>query len=247
MMRQVLVALCLLTCVSARSLTVHALHSANGFTWRADRSAGFDFYFEPNSTAERDIEKIKKIMDGARAHINTLLGGNPSLRISVFLVESRPRMKELVGHETNGVAGAAVQAAIYSDKVKAIGGHESCHILARALWGDAHGVWVNEGLAVYSDDQWWGLPLHSLARGMMDRHQLVALRDLARNMRKYDDVVTYPELGSFVKFVYETRGRDAVKALWQNGAPKDLDQLEKAWLAEVAKAEPKSVDYGTKR
>jgi hypothetical protein len=245
-MYRFLIALCLLVCASARSLTFNALHSARGFSWMSASSEGFDFYFEAGSAAERDIEKIKTNMEKARRRIDSLLGAQSSLRIPVFLVDSRPRMKELVGFETNGVAGDTIQAAIYSDKVKAIGGHESCHVLTRDIWGPDHGDWINEGLAVYSDDQWWGKPLHALARGMMDRHQLIPLRDLVGHLRKFDDTITYPELGSFVKFVYEAHGRDTVKALWQHGAAKNLADLEQEWLAEIAKVEPQSVDYNKK-
>lgn len=53
-------------------------------------------------------------------------------------------------------------------------------------------------------------------------------------------MVTYPEAGSFMKFLYERYGRDAVKALWTQGAesiPKvfgeSLTQLESEWFAVI--------------
>jgi hypothetical protein len=75
---------------------------------------------------------------------------------------------------------------------------------------------------VYSDDKWWGVPLHSMARALLDRKQLVPLKDLVKEgwSRKDSDLTTYPELGSFVKFVYEKQGMDAVKDMWQHGSPR---------------------------
>jgi hypothetical protein len=73
----------------------------------------------------------------------------------------------------------------------------------------------------------------------------VPLRELVREdwNRKNPDVVTYPELGSFVKFVYEKHGREVVREMWRHGVPGNLNELEEEWLAELAKAEPKSVNY----
>jgi hypothetical protein len=246
---RLLLILCAVCSANARSLTFDALHSARGFTWASHPSAGFDFYFEQRSAAERDIEKVAHTMEASRAHIDELLGGGSSIRIPVFLVDSRARMKDLTGSESNGLAGRAVLAAIYSDTIKAIGGHETCHVLARSLWGNPHGMWINEGLAVYADDQWWGLPLHSVARGLDDRHQLLRLKDLLPGGwdKKYPDVITYPELGSFVKFVYEKYGREAVKEMWQHGTSSEFSRMEEGWRAKLAKAEPKSIDYTKSR
>src|SRR5258706_6693907 len=184
--------------------------------------------------------------------IENLLGTAVDKRLTAFIDDSRARMKELTGTETNGLASDTVSLMVYSDTINAVGAHELCHVMARWLWGADHGSWGNEGLAVYSDDQWLGLRLHSVARGLLDRGKLVPIAKLvSRGWNKnHPEPITYPELGSFIKFVYEKYGRDSVKALWQRGAGaaqavfgKPLSELEVEWRVEVTTHEPKSVDY----
>ena len=238
-------ALLLLSSAAARDFSFDSFHSAKGFHWLSDRSAGFDYYFEPDTPAERDIEKIKQTMEDTRKKIETLLGQTVSLRIAVFIVDSSARMKELAGAESNGFAAKEIQVVVYNDTISAIGAHETCHILAAAAWGRPSAQWITEGLAVYADDRWWGLPLHSVAKGLLDHKDLIPMKDLARKGRinKYPDWESYPELGSFVKFIYETQGRDVVLEMWRHGAPRDLRDMEIQWLGEVAKAEPRFPDY----
>lgn len=239
-----------------------ALKEKKGFTWITKSSANFDFYYEVGTPAERDIEKIMANMEKSRAHVETLLGGTFGTRTDAFLVDSRARMKQLVGEEGNGFAFGSrkmlvgklemVSAMVYSDTIKAIGAHETCHILALFLWGKAHGVWVNEGLAVYSDDQWQGNPLHLVAKVLLNRGKLLPIADLIDDgwLKKYPDMVTYPELGSFVKFLYEKYGMEAVKNLWQHGAKeaeggfgKNIAALETEWRAELVKMDANSIQY----
>jgi len=141
---------------------------------------------------------------------------------------------------------------VYGDTIKAIGGHETCHALSHTLWGKPHGLWLDEGLAVYSDDQWRGLPLYSVAKVLLDKGKLLPVDDLLDNnwIKKYPDMVTYPELGSFVKFLYEKYGLDAVKNIWQNGAKnadsafgKNISTLEAEWRGELAKVDASSIQY----
>ena len=153
----------------------------------------------------------------------------------MFLLNSRERIRLIVGVDANAVAiGVEYQANTFSETLNALGGHETMHVLSLRLWGTPSGTWLNEGLAVYSDGSWSGKPLHALVPAMLDRGELVLIKDLVRKKRGFlgNDLVTYPETGRFVKFVYETHGRDAVKRLWQHKPDNaELKALEQEWLA----------------
>ena len=242
----------LATQAEARRLAEGPLRSAPGFSWITVRAPHFDLYYEAKTAAERDIEKIQNRLEASWTGIEKLLGAAVDKRLAAFIVDSRARMKQLSGTESNGLASDSVSLMVYSDTINGVGAHELCHVMARWVWGGSQGSWVNEGLAVYADDQWWRLPLHSVARGLLDRDQLVPIPKLVSGgwSKKYPDPITYPELGSFIKFVYEKYGRDAVKALWQRGAGaapkvfgKPLSEVELEWRAEVATHTPKSADY----
>ncbi len=227
---------------------------AKGFSWATHSSKHFKIFAEKGSLAEREFQTIIGVLEKSHADIEALLGHPLKGRTEYFLVSSRARMKELVGIETNGLAVSQVSLGVYNETTKAIGSHELCHGQARRLWGPSQGVWISEGVAVYSDNNWHGHPLHLLAKWLLDRDKLVPLADLIPDgwlkNRKYSDLITYPELGSFVKFTYERYGREAVKALWQQGptgalkgAGKPLEELEREWRAELARLDASSLDY----
>ncbi len=237
---------------STRVLSAQSLRTAQGFAWVSRQSAHFDYFFEAGTLAERDIEAIGRSMEKSRAGLEQLLGAALENRNQVFVVDSRARIKALAGRETNGFAFGTASAMVYSTTINALGAHETCHNVARSLWGKPHGQWIDEGLAVYSDDGWHGHPLHELAKWLLDRNKLVPLDDLIRDerFRAYSDMVTYPELGSFVKYVYEKYGRGAVKTLWQRGAGeadracgRTLNQLEEEWRSELGKRDASAIRY----
>jgi hypothetical protein len=242
--------------------TAKSLKNKKGFTWISKSSANFNYYFEPGTPAERDFDKISAWMEKSRANVERLLGGSFPGKTESFLVDSRTRMKQLVSEEGNGFAFGSknpatsalefITAMVYSDTIKAIGAHETCHTLSHLLWGKPHGLWMDEGLAVYSDDQWNGNPLHPVAKVLLDKGKLLPVADLLADswIKKYPDMVTYPETGSFVKFLYEKYGIEAVKNLWQHGAKnadsafgKNIAALEAEWRAELAKVDASSIQY----
>jgi len=242
--------------------TAKSLKNKKGFTWISKSSANFNYYFESGTPADRDFDKICAWMEKSRANVERLLGGSFGGKTESFIVDSRARMKQLVGEEGNGFAFGSknsdtsklefVTAMVYGDAIKGIGAHETCHSLAHLLWGKPHGLWMDEGLAVYSDDQWYGHPLHAVAKVLVDKGKLLPVADLLNDnwIKKYPDMVTYPELGSFVKFLYEKYGLDAVKNLWQHGAKnadsafgKNIVALETEWRAELAKVDASSIQY----
>ncbi len=246
--------------ILAGTPTAKSLKKAKGFSWVSKSSTNFDYYFEAGTPAERDFERIAALMEKSRAGVEKLLGGSFGSRTESFIVDSRARMKQLVGTEGNAFTFGSlnpltfkieyVTVMVYNDKIKGIGAHETCHVFSHTLWGKAHGLWIDEGLAVYSDDQWQGLPLHSVAKVLLDRGKLLPVADLVDNnwIKKHPDMVTYPELGSFVKFLYEKYGLEAVKSLWQHGAKgadsafgKNLNALETEWRAELAKVDASSI------
>src|SRR6202030_1609004 len=84
--------------------TAKSLKNKKGFTWICKSSANFNYYFEAGAPAERDYEKIAARMEKSRANVERLLGGSFPGKTESFIVDSRARMKQLVGEEGNGFA-----------------------------------------------------------------------------------------------------------------------------------------------
>jgi len=238
--------------VYGQRLSVKSLRFAKHFSWISKESANFDFFYEADTPAARDIDRIVKSMEDSRARVERLLGKTSKLRLQTFFVESRARMKDLIKLETNAYAYGTISTMVYNDEIESIGAHQTCHVLATSLWGDSREEWVEEGLAVYANDHWRGLPLHSVAKWLLDRDKLVPVAGLVKNgwQQKHSDEVTYPQLGSFVKFVYEKYGMDGVKQLWKRGAKdapgalgKPLNAVEVEWKAELMNVDASRLEY----
>jgi hypothetical protein len=256
MLARVRTLVCLLALAAAshaRDQTAESVRTAKGFTWLTSESVGLDVFYEAGGNAERDLGVLKDRLENARIRVASLLGGLPSMRLQAYIVSSRSKAKDLVGFETNGTAFETAAIMVHNENTSAVSAHEPCHVWTSHLWGQARERWINEGLAVYSDDHWRGLPLHLVAKWLLDQRKLAPMKELAKKSwsNDYSDMVTYPQLGSFVKFVYEKYGRDAVKTFWQRGAGqarkatgKPLAELEKDWLEEIGKLDASGVNYG---
>jgi hypothetical protein len=217
------------------------LRTRHGFHWSIEHSSHFDYYFEPGSPAALDIARIEVRFENDYSHIVSLLGGKQvNFHMDAFIVDSRARMKQLCGHESNGLGVGKVFLFVYGDSIKALGAHEPTHLLSQFVWGTPNRVWLTEGLAVYADDEWQGRSLHGICRQLDIDQKLMPISALFddRRFRQSSEMVTYPEAGSFIKFLYERYGVEAVRSLWMNGAEsiprvfgKSLAQLESEWLA----------------
>lgn len=172
------------------------------FKWLADSSSQeLTIYYQVDGWASKRIETVKQRVIN---HFNSVKSfvdiKSYDKRIHFFIVESREQMKRLVGHETNGSAfykGNTV-TGVASEKINSIfSNHELFHVVAMNLWG-VPDIWVNEGMAVYSDNKWHGYDLFQLTKYLVDNDKYVSLNKIIKNFRKVDDLISYPLAGSFV-------------------------------------------------
>lgn len=224
------------------------------FEWISDSLAPHTtIYYEKGSYAEahKEIlkEKIKYYLQRTQAFAGIENYNHP---IHYFILESRKKMKILLGRETNGNADPEndLVTAIYSEKIKsAFSHHELFHLVAMKEWGPSE-IWFNEGMAVYSDNNWQGYPLHELSKYLIDHGKFISLKKMSKRIRFYNSMITYPLLGSFAKFIDETYGRKATQLIWQKGKKnmkdylgKSLADLEKEWIAKLQSVPYSDIRY----
>jgi len=220
---------------------VDNLRNNSNFEWVVD-SLEMDLmlYYEKNSYADKKIEVLKLRVKQHLANTINFIGVETYNKpINYFILEDRERMKLLLGFETNGYADPKNNfvTAIFSENIKSVySNHELFHLIAMNLWGYPE-IWINEGIAVYSDNTWNGHNLHELSKYLIDNDKFVSIDRIAKKLNKYDSMITYPLLGSFTKFIDETYGRETTKLIWTNGRKsikrkvgKSLEELEKEWL-----------------
>jgi len=224
------------------------------FSWSVDSSKHVKYYYPSNSLAAKDLEKIKDITEKGISRILMLMHEEDyHVRIHYFIVESRDKMKELINAETNGAANWKYNGVyyVYGDSIKSGGPHEFNHVIASTMWGIGKvNRWVGEGFADYADNKWNSYDLHSLCKYLLDEQKLLPIEKLDNRFSEYNDLITYPESASFVKFLYERYGWEKFKQLWQEGSEnimsiygKSLSELEKEWIEEIKKSNSSNIDY----
>lgn len=174
-------------------------------------------------------------------------------KISQIFVESRSKMKELTSYESNGLSNWKYDAIyyVYGDSLKIYGPHEFSHVIVNNLWGENHSYyWLGEGFAVVSDDSWGRYNLHLLCKYLFDQKKLLTIQELRKNFAGHSSLITYPEAGSFVKYLYEKYGCQKLKQLWQqdDGMVKSIygksfEELESEWLEVVKSHDAHDVKY----
>jgi hypothetical protein len=100
--------------------------------------------------------------------------------------------------------------------------------------------------------KWSGTAVHEHARQFRAQGRLIPIGELltTADFRRFDANVTYPQAGSFVKFVLDTCGLDGVKRVFQStgqqadaaavrqqfqaACGQSLDAAEQAWLTMLA-------------
>lgn len=228
-------------------------YAHTGFSWKIDRVSHFELNYEAGTEAEHRLTQLEEVAQNGRASILKLLseeGYQPT--IHVFFVSSIERMKELIGSEVIGRSRPTQHAvfcvvAPFSElSLK----HELTHEIATNLWGPAE-HWLEEGLANYAVDNKSSL-MKRQCLGLMQSKQWIQLKKLVSTgweSSSYSPDDTYPELGGFVEFLYETYGVTRLQRVWINGSKslkkvygKKLSKLESEYRAALLKHRPEIHD-----
>ena len=224
-------------------------YAHTGFSWKIDRVSHFELNYEANTEADRRLSQLEDVAERSRTSILQLLGESSyQPTIHVFFVESIERMRELIGSEVIGRSRPTQHAvfcvvAPFSElSLK----HELTHEIATNLWGPAE-HWLEEGLANFAVDNRSSL-MKRQCLGMMQSKQWIKLTKLVSpewESSSYSPDDTYPELGGFVEYLYETYGVARFEKVWKNGTKsirkvygKKLSRLESEYRSDLLKHRP---------
>lgn len=232
--------------------SVESLAGQRGFEWHTHNVDGFVVYFERGSAASRDLEAIGADAMYARRRVHDYVGGTAyEPTVSIFVVDTRARMKDLIGRSSNATAYYTSNALclVWADTWRVGATHELFHVVAMNRWGVPH-RWVNEGMAVDCAGPWRGLDPHAVCKLLRSRGELPSLSEFTRRFDRLPGLVAYPAAGSFVRYVRVTHGIEALRQVWQGGRTDlpaatglRMDELEAAWLAMVDQADTEGIKY----
>jgi len=232
--------------------SVEDLRDRRGFSWTTHESDAFTIYAEDGLAPSEEMPAIADAADESkRIVLSTLDLAVYEPRISVFLVSSRDRMRDLIGRRTNATGYHSSNSVCIVWTLSGRSGlrHEMVHVIAMNEWGIPE-RWLNEGLAVDAAGPWIGRDVDAVCRILREHGDLPSLQDLTRRFDKLPSAVSYPAAGSFVRFLRESYGIETVREVWTGGGRsltsstgRTTEELESAWLARVDRAPIDGVTY----
>lgn len=228
-------------------------YAHTGFAWQIARVANFELNYESDTEAARRLHQLEDVAQKGRASILQMLSEHDyDPTIHVFFVESIERMQQLIGSEVIGRSRPTQHAifcvvAPFSElSLK----HELTHEIATNLWGPAE-HWLEEGLANFAVDNKSSL-MKRQCLGMMLNRQWIPLKKLVNSQwesSNFSPDDTYPELGGFVEYLYETYGVEKLQKVWKGGSKsirkvygKRLSKLESDFRSDLIKHRPEVHD-----
>lgn len=174
----------------------------------------FVFHFSPGDRVDPPFQ------EAFHAWAVAQLGVAPAV-ITYNKYRDRAQMGALTGHgNTNGYAEPSLNVLHTINRTET---HEVVHVYA-GPWGFPVALFV-EGLAVaYQTNpqagdfvpKWSGTPLHDAARQLKATGQLIPVAAITETtaFRAQNELVTYPESGSFVRFLIDTDGIAMMRRLY---------------------------------
>lgn len=222
--------------------TVASIADALGATLRTDRCV----LHAPRELPRAQLERLGVECDFHVDRIERFLGVRQRTPITAFFFRSAEEKQLHVGAGSTYVAKpwrneVYLQLAGWPHPVLP---HELVHVVAGnastgplRISGDLGGLVPNpgliEGMAVAAAwDLHEDLTPHQWARALLELGELPALSDvMGLSFGALSPRQAYASAGSFVRFLHDRRGAEAVRAAYRAGEIADVAELEAAWRA----------------
>ena len=171
-------------------------------------------------------------------------------KIYIFVFNSPESIEKVIGVKINGgaIPPSNILLSIYTKNNQTFAGsHEFMHIVSHNFWGEAPSTWINEGLAVYSDDAWWGYDLHAVAKKIKNKENFDILNFTNKGVVESDPNHYYPLVGSFIKYIDNKYGLEYLMSIWKTdpivSSPNNIEKLKHEWSAFLDTIQPIKEEY----
>ena len=201
-------------------------------------TSNYIFYYEDNSLAAKDIEKIACCQENCFKYICMVLKTKPTFKIRYFLCETTERVGEIYGDNDpcNGFASVPDKIyAVYNKNIKCIGFHEDAHLISYTI-NRPDNPFIREGLAMYFDKDWWKINNYEWCKYYIKNGKFISLSDLLDKEYFFDNdcELTYPIAGAFTDYIINLYGLDAYLNIYrENDSKKALEDVLKISVDEL--------------
>ncbi len=188
--------------------------------WNKTKSQHYVFSYHRDSVAEKDITKIITLQESCYENICEVLKVKMDTTIHYFLCESPEEVGELYGDNepVNGIVKMPDKIyAVYSENIKCIGFHEDVHLISYNTLARPKQTLIREGLAMFFDKVWWGIPNEAWVQVYIDTGIYPGLSILAdqKGFHRYSDTITYPISGVFANYLIALYGIEKFKKFYK--------------------------------
>ena len=201
-------------------------------------TSNYIFYYDENSLAAKDIEKIACCQENCFKYICMVLKTKPTFKIHYFLCETPERVGEIYGDNEpcNGFASVPDKIyAVYNKNIKCIGFHEDAHLISYTI-NRPDNPFIREGLAMYFDKDWWKINNYEWCKYYIKNGKFISLSDLLDKEYFFDNdcELTYPIAGAFTDYIINLYGLDAYLNIYrENDSKKALEDVLKISVDEL--------------
>lgn len=187
--------------------------------WKVKESPHYRFHYHSGSTAERDLCEIIVRQEACYRHICEVLRVQLNFKIGYFLCETREEVGAIFTDVPpgNGFSTDSDVYAVYNESLQCVGPHEDAHVISWNTLGHSTNPMVREGLSMFFDREWWGVPNYAWVHRLLSKGNYPPLTTIAPSDQFYgfEDKITYPLVGAFTEYLIITYGIDKYKTLYR--------------------------------
>ncbi|EQB86261.1 hypothetical protein M918_15090 [Clostridium sp. BL8] len=189
--------------------------------WCKKESSNYIFHYQKGSLAEKHIDKIIELQEICNKFISNSLKVKMKEKIKYYLCSTPEEVGEVYGDNEpcNGFNdGLDKIYAVYNKEVKCVGFHEDAHIISYNTISRPKQAFLREGLAMFYDKVWWGIPNYAWAKYFLSNGIYLHIKELLvnDNFYKHNDVITYPVAGAFVEYLILSFGIESFKTFYSS-------------------------------
>jgi hypothetical protein len=166
---------------------------------------------------------IQACLDGKKHDLEVLQLPAFTDTFTIRFLDSRQEMNRYTGHPSGGVALPQPYMIIYMVVNAQEQGppipHEIMHMITLVSWGgpDPTSIWMNEGLAAYSQNSCNGYNDEQIYRYLAAHRMLLPMDSLGRTFYREPEMITYHQAGCMAGYLLGHYGVEKLKKLWQQG------------------------------
>jgi hypothetical protein len=167
-------------------------------------------------------ELIQQCLAGIRHDLQIINQPAFTDTFTIRFVDSRQEMKLYTGIPASGVNALNPRMIYYVVNEKEKGApidHELMHMISTTDWGypDRTSIWMNEGLAAFSQNICNGYNDEQIYRYFDDSRKLLPMDSLVNQFYQEPEMIAYHQAACIVEYLLQNYGVERFRDLWQQG------------------------------